>query len=146
MSFFDKLNLLKLCRDSCCLTFPKLRTSLIFAYGRKELSSVYLVFFLTSINVHQSHMISIFFHLFWYQWIRVCKCWTAWIVSGIWSTWLRSTWRNTMCVTGSEWLLQTRIEMFMNWGTSTLLRMRVRKKISCLITPYSLSVLFTLFL
>lgn len=85
-----------------------------------------------------------FAFLFWYM-HEGCKCLTARMVPGIWSTWRRSTWRNTMCETGSEWLLQTRIEVFTNWGTSTLLRMRERKKISCLIILFA-CVLFTLFL
>lgn len=56
---------------------------------------------------------------------------TSHIVPGISSTWPKSTWRNTMYGTGLEWFLLTKIEVFMNWGTSTLPRMKERKKINC---------------
>lgn len=48
---------------------------------------------------------------------------------GTWSTWQRSIWRRTMFVTGFVWLLQTKTEVFMNWGTSTLLKMKLRRRI-----------------
>jgi len=59
-----------------------------------------------------------------------CVFLTFQLIPGTSSTWLRSIWRSTMCVTGSEWLLLTKIEAFMNWGTSISLRMKERKKIS----------------
>ena len=55
--------------------------------------------------------------------------------SGTWSIWPRNTWRNTMCGIGCEWLHQTRIATFMNCGTSTLLRTRVRRKNKCHLFP-----------
>lgn len=70
---------------------------------------------------------------------------TSHMILDIWSIWQRSIWRSTMSETGLEWLRQTKIEVFMNWGTSTLPRTRVRKKINCMIGFVNLRSLFTLF-
>lgn len=47
---------------------------------------------------------------------------------GILSTWRRNTWRSTMWGIGLGWLHQTRTAMCMSYVTSTLLRMRVKRK------------------
>lgn len=51
------------------------------------------------------------------------------ILLGTLSTWQKSTWRNTMSGIGFGWLLPTKTGMSMNFGTSTLPRMRERRKI-----------------
>ena len=50
-------------------------------------------------------------------------------ILGTWSTWPRSTWRSTMCVTGSGLSPQTRTAVSMSSGTSIFLRTRVRRRI-----------------